>query len=154
MGIEQLNNPELIVKLQQILDANRDKRIIVVGTTCTGKSTFLQHIPGALDMDALVFPQLTPEEDAYVNQTPWTPEIGATMTRLTKERVRVDPGHPVFGTVLLDTDLIVDLDISDELLRQRTVLRGTNFEDAKNMQQQIKEEIQQSGIPCIGFKVG
>lgn len=118
------NNPEttreenLSEKLQALLDANKDKRVVVVGTTCTGKSTFLKTIKGAHDMDELIFPQLSKEEADYVNQSPWTEEIGRTMDRLAKERVNVEKGQPVFGTIVFDNDLIVNLTISDESLRQ------------------------------------
>lgn len=128
--------------------------MVVVGTTCTGKSTFLQTIKSAHDMDDLVFPQLTKEEADYVCQSPWTEEIGETMTRLVKERVKVMPGQPVFGTVVIDSDLIVYLKISDDELRKRTALRSTQFEDAKNMQKQIEKEIATSSIPTVEFQVG
>ena len=100
-------------------------------------------------MDELVFPKLTKEERDYVCQHPWTPEIGEKMVGLVKEKVKIEPGKPVFGTVVLDSDLIVYLRISDELLKERTALRGANYEDAKNMQRQIEEEIKQSNIPTI-----
>ena len=142
-----------LTRLQGILEANRTKRVVVVGTTCTGKSTLLRDIEGAKDMDDLVFPQLTEEEREYVCQTPWTSEIGQTMTRLARERVRVEPGRPVFGTVVLDSDLIVHLRISDALLRERTQMRGADFVDAKRMQEQIEREIAQSKTPSIVLEV-
>jgi ABC-type lipoprotein export system ATPase subunit len=145
---------ELANKLQAVLDLNKDKRVVVVGTTCTGKSTLLQSIIGAHDMDELIFPQLTPEETVYVEQQPWTEDIGRTMERLAKERVKVRPGEPVFGTIVFDADLIVDLQISNDLLLQRTAARGKEFEDAKNMRQQIERNIAESGIPKIDFSVG
>lgn len=153
MTVEQGYNPELTHELQNILDQNREKRVVVVGTTCTGKTTFLNHIKGAHDMDELVFPQLTQEESDYVNQTPWTPEIGETMVRLVKEKVKIKPGEPVFGTVVIDSDLVVFLKISDDLLKKRTAQRGVSFEDAKNMQRQIEDEIEKSGIPKIEFPI-
>ena len=152
--MEQLNNNELVNGLIQVLDENRDKRVVVVGTTCTGKSTFLNNIKNAHDMDELVFPQLSEEEHNYVCQHPWTPEIGKTMAKLVKEKVRIEAGKPVFGTVVIDSDLIVYLHISDELLKKRTELRGAKFEDAKNMQRQIEEGIKLSGIPMTEFLVG
>lgn len=154
MNPERDYNPELTHRLQQILDQNKDKRIVVVGTTCTGKSTFLHHIRGSHDMDDLVYPQLTKEEADYVDQTPWTPEIGQTMTNLVREKVKIKPGEPVFGTVVIDSDLVIYLKISDELLKQRIITRKVNFEDAKNMQQQITQEITNSKIPVIEFPVG
>ena len=105
-------------------------------------------------MDDLVFPQLTKAESDYVCQSPWTPKIGETINRLVKEKVRIEPGNPVFGTVVLESDLIIYLRISDELLKKRTGLRGSKFEDAKNMQKAIEVEIKSSGLPVIEFPVG
>lgn len=153
-GLEITENENLSDKLQALLDTNKDKRVVVVGTTCTGKSTFLKSIKGAHDMDELIFPQLSEKEAAYVNQTPWTEEIGRTMDRLAKERVKVRKGEPVFGTIVFDSDLVINLTISDDLLRQRTNARGVSFEDAKNMQKQIEESIKNSEIPKIDFPVG
>ncbi len=141
-------------ELQAVLDQYKDERVVVLGGTCTGKSTLIEHLDGAKDMDKLVFPLLTKDETDYVCQTPWTPEIGETMTRLTKERVKVQPGEPVFGTVVLDADRIVHLRISDNLLRERTALRGVSLTDAMNMQQHIEAEIAGSGLPVVEFEVG
>ena len=154
-GLELADNREsLAVKLAEILERNKNKRIVVVGTTCTGKSTFLKQIGNAHDMDDLIFPQLSQEEKNYVCQNPWTEEIGKTMTRLVKEKVKIKAGEPVFGTVVLYSDLIIELIISDELLRQRTAFRGVDFQNAKNMQRQIGGEVKQSGLPVIKFNVG
>lgn len=144
----------LVEELAKILDKNKGKRIVVVGTTCTGKSTFVRGIKNAQDMDSLIFPKLSKEESDYVNQNPWTEDIGRTMVRLVRERVKVEPGKPVFGTVVLESDLVIELKISDTLLVERAALRNVSFEDAKNMQNQIENEIKQSGIPTIGFNVG
>lgn len=141
-------------ELQAVLDQYKDERVVVLGGTCTGKSTLIEHLSGAKDMDKLVFPLLTQEETDYVCQTPWTPKIGETMTRLTKERVKVRAGEPVFGTVVLDADRIVHLHISDDLLRERSDARGVSFDDAKNMQQHIEDEIAASGLPVVAFEVG
>jgi len=149
-----INNQKIISELKHILDCNKDKRIVVVGTTCTGKTTFLKSISGCFDMDELVFPKLSKEEVDYVCQTPWTSKIGETMSRLAKERVAVESGKPVFGTIALDCDLIVYLKISDKLLKKRAKLRGVNFSDAKNMQKQIEKEIKESHISVIDFLSG
>jgi hypothetical protein len=141
-------------KLQKILDMHKDERVVVVGPTCVGKTTFLENIKEADDMDELVFPQLTKEESDYACNTPWTPEVGEAMTKLTKEHVIVEAGRPVFGTVVLDADLAIYLKISDDLLRERTLLRVASFDDAKNMQKQIESELNDSGIPFIEFDVG
>ena len=152
--IMKSNKVDLIERLKVILDEHSDKRIVVVGTTCTGKSTLLKEIDGTHDMDELVFPLLTKEESDFVCSVPWTEEIGQTMIRLTKERVEVKAGEPVFGTVVLESDLIVYLKISDALLRERTGARNAHFEDAKNMQRQIEGEIIKRGVPVIEFDVG
>ena len=139
--------------LEKILDENKNKRVIVAGTTCTGKSTFLKYINNAYDMDELVFLTLSKNEEEYVCQTPWTEKIGKTMNKLVKERVKVNCGQPVFGTVILDCDLIIYLRISDRLLKKRTILRNHSYYDAKNMQRYIEKEIKNSGIKRIEFNI-
>ena len=104
-------------------------------------------------MDKEIFPLLTQEETEYVCQTPWTEEIGNKMDELVRTKLSIKSGTPMFGTVLLDCDLIVYLHINDELLLERTKLRNTDFLNAKNMQQKIEEEIKKSNIPTIYIEV-
>ena len=59
----------------------------------------------------------------------------------------------MFGTVLLDCDLIVYLHISDELLLERTKIRNADFTNAKNMQKKIEDKIRNSGLDTITLEV-
>ena len=144
---------EYINELKRVIDSNKDKRICVVGTSCTGKTTYLDYAKNGLDMDKIIFPLLSDEEREYVCQTPWTPEIGETMDRLVKEKIKIKPGQPVFGTVIIDCDLIVYLDISDKLLLARTKSRNVNYQDAKNMKDSIERDIEDTTIPVIRIQV-
>ena len=143
----------MLEKLKKILDENKDKRICILGTTCTGKTTLINELGYCLDMDEEIFPLLTKEESDYVCQTPWTEEIGEYMDKLVREKLSINPGKPIFGTVLLDCDLIIYLHISDELLFERTKIRNVDFKNAKGMQQKIEEEINNSNTPCIEIEV-
>ena len=142
-----------VEQLIEIFEENRDKRICVLGTTCTGKTTLIKGTNIGLDMDEEIFPLLTPEETEYVCRTPWTQEIGNRMDELVRTKLSIKQGTPMFGTVLLDCDLIVYLHINDDLLLERTKLRNTDFSNAKNMQQKIEEEIKNSNIPTIYVEV-
>ncbi len=139
--------------LIQLFNENSDKRICVLGTTCTGKSTIIDESNIGLDMDNEIFPLLTKEETDYVCSTPWTEEIGEKMDELVRTKLSIKPGVPMFGTVLLDCDLIVYLHISDELLLERTKLRNVDFLNAKNMQQKIEIEIRNSCLETITLEV-
>lgn len=139
--------------LIKIFNENSDKRICVLGTTCTGKTTLINDSNIGLDMDKEIFPLLTKEETDYVCRTPWTEEIGKKMDELVRTKLSIRPGTPMFGTVLLDCDLIIYLHISDELLLERTRLRNVDFINAKNMQQEIESEIKNSGIAAIALEV-
>ena len=143
----------MIEQLLEILKKYQDKRICVLGTTCTGKTTIIKNINIGSDMDEEIFPLLTKEEEDFVCKIPWTEEIGKKMDELVRTRLKIKPGIPMFGTVLLDCDLIVYLHISDELLYLRTKLRNVDFENAKNMQKKIEEEINSSKIPTIYIEV-
>ena len=146
-------NYDYINELKNVLDKNKDKRVCVVGTSCTGKTTYLNYAKNGLDMDKIIFPLLSEEEKEYVCQTPWTPEIGATMEKLVKEKIKIEPGIPVFGTVIIDCDLIVYLDIEDSLLRERTKARNVNFTDVKNMKDGIEKELKETNIPVVRVAV-
>lgn len=139
--------------LKKILEQNIDKRVCVVGTSCTGKSTYLKHANNGLDMDEIIFPLLTEQEKEYVCKTPWTEEIGKTMDRLVRERIKIQAGQPVFGTVIIDCDLIIYLNISDDLLRKRATSRGVSYSDAKNMKDNIERDLENAKIPIISVDV-
>ena len=143
----------MIEELKKIFEENKDKRICVIGTTCTGKSTIINELGYGLDMDKEIFPLLTKEEESYVCQTPWTEEIGNKMDELVKTKLSIKPGFPMFGTVLIDCDLIVYLHISDELLLERTSLRNVDYKNAKDMQQKIEDEINSSDINSVCIEV-
>lgn len=146
-------NNEYIEELKDIFNNNKDKRILVIGTTCTGKSTIIKNLGIGLDMDKIIFPLLTKEESDYVCQTPWTKEIGEKMTYFVKTKLKIQQGEPLFGTVLIDCDLIVYLHISDELLKKRAELRKVDYTNAKNMQTEIEEELKTSNINVITLEV-
>jgi len=146
-------NNGYIEELKDIFNNNKDKRILVIGTTCTGKSTLIKNLGIGLDMDKIIFPLLTKEESDYVCQTPWTKEIGKKMTYFVKTKLKIQQGEPLFGTVLIDCDLIVYLHISDELLKKRAELRKVDYTNAKNMQTEIEEELKTSNINVITLEV-
>ena len=147
---ETMSNLE---EIKQIFNNNKDKRICVLGTTCTGKSTLISKSNIGVDIDSEIYPNLTKEEIEYFDNTPWTIEVGNKMDELVRSRLNIKPGVPMFGTVLLDCDLIVYLHINDELLLKRTKSRNVDFNNAKNMQQAIEEEIKNSNIPVITIEV-
>lgn len=149
-----MKKDKLTDELRNLLEQNKDKRVIVVGTTCSGKSTLVKNIKNTYDMDELIFPLLTKEEKKYVCQSPWTLEIGKTMSRRVRERIRVEKGKALFGTVILDCDLIIYLKISDKLLKGRVLNRDSDFVDAKNMQLSIEKQIKKSNIRSIEFFIG
>ena len=140
--------------LRDLLAEHKDERVCVVGPTCCGKSYLCKDIDGAVDMDDLLFRGglLTLSEQAYVCQDPWTEEIGLTMSRLARERVRIAPGNPVFGTVVLDADVYVLLLVDEVVLRERAKLRHIRFADVQNMSVQLQREL--AGKRVIEFLMG
>ena len=128
-------------ELIEIFTNHAQEKICVVGTMCCGKTTLLKQIPNCIDMDEALFSNITKEEAEFICQTPWTREVGDEFDRLTYERVHIKHGYPVFGTVIIDCDVIVYLDIDDALLKERCQKRNASFEDARNMRQAIQDDI-------------
>ncbi len=129
---------ETINALNAIFEKHKNDRICVLGTTCCGKSTLKEQIPGTVDMDEVLWPLLTKDEEEYICQKPWTTEIGAFTRKLVKERVTIKAGQPLFSLILLDAEVIVYLDISDELLAEHCIKRGNDFQDAKKVKDAIE----------------
>ncbi len=130
---------ETVNALQAIFEKHKNDRICILGTTCCGKSTLQEQLPGTVDMDEVLWPQLTMEEETFICQKPWTREIGDFTRKLVIERVAIKAGQPLFSLILLDCEVIVYLDISDELLAEHCKKRGSNFQDAKNVKNAIEE---------------
>ncbi len=130
---------ETINALNAIFDKHKNDRICILGTTCCGKSTLHEQIPGTVDMDEVLWPQLTKDDEAFICQKPWTREIGDFTKKLVKERVAIKAGQPTFSLILLDSEVIVYLDICDELLAEHCKKRGSVFQDAKNVKDAIEE---------------
>jgi len=129
---------ETINVLNAIFEKHINDKICVLGTTCCGKSTLQEQIPGTVDMDEALWPQLTKDEEEYICQKPWTREIGNFTRKLAKERVTVKEGQPIFSLILLDCEVIVYLDISDDLLAEHCKKRRSAFLDAKNVKDAIE----------------
>lgn len=55
-----------VKKLRKLFIDNKNKRICVLGTTCTGKTTLINELNMGVDMDEEIFPLLTKEETEYV----------------------------------------------------------------------------------------
>lgn len=131
---------ETVNTLKAIFEKHKNERIYVLATICCGKTTLIQQIPNCVDMDSIAFINITEEEAAILNQKPWTKEVGDLVDSLVYRNVKVQPGYPVFGTVIVDCDVVIYLDIRDELLEKHCKKRGTDFTDAKKIKESIEED--------------
>jgi len=142
MTARNFTSEETINTLKAIFEKHRNERVCVLGTICAGKSTLLKQLSGynCLDMDDELWPSLTQEETAFLNQTPWTEEMGDEIDRLAYKYLMVKPGYPLFTTVILDCEAVVYLDISDRLLMAHCEKRGESFTDAKSIKEAIESD--------------
>ncbi len=136
----QMSSQETINTLNAIFAKHKNERICVLATPCCGKTTLLRQIPDCIDLDDELWPQLTPEEAAFITQKPWTNEIGNFIDRLGYQKISVKPGHPLFTTIIVDCDAVIYLDISDQLLAEHCRKRESSFTDAKNVKESIEED--------------
>lgn len=162
--------------LTDILDKYNEQRVLVIAPPCAGKSTLLQHIPAGIDMD-IVFDLMPTEFRRYVlhHEYPFMyidgdretikyterqfisgdPEseyylrvTSDDLARYTNEQIKIAPGEPVFGTSLIETDVIVYLKLSDEALDMRLHSRNTQTHRASQrdrvyaIRQFIEEDIE------------
>ena len=148
--------PTAVEKISHIFSSNAEKRICVVGASCVGKSTLLHYLPEAVDMDDLLFgneqkgikPLFTQQERDYVCG-PWTPEVGQFMTKKAHELINIEAGHPVFGTIVFPSDLVIEISVPDAVLRERIRQRNAHEQEVFDMKRHIETEIERSGIETI-----
>ncbi|MEI7563211.1 MAG: hypothetical protein WCJ39_06190 [bacterium] len=75
------------------------------------------------------------------------------MTKWVKEKVKLKKGEPIFGTVRLDSDIVIHIKVEDDLLKERTEKRNAKFENIKNMQKDIEDDIENSNAEVIEFLI-
>ena len=74
-------------------------------------------------------------------QAPWTPETGEAMDRLVKSKIKTQAGFPIFGTVVMESDFVVYLNISNGMLMARCEEQGVSFEDAIQLKEKIERDL-------------
>lgn len=139
-------------RLQSLLDKYKDKRVLVVAPPGAGKSTLLQHIKEGVDMD-IIFDTMPEEAKAFAMQREnqysdiETRKLRYTQkeyivgdpksevdlelsndffTTYVNEHMKIQPGKPVFGTKVIDCDVIIYLKLSDDIYRDRLDSRNKN----------------------------
>ena len=123
--------------LEAIFDKHKHERICVLSTTCTGKTTMIEQRSHWVDVDILLGECMTAEEIAYCSQVPWTEEIGEVYGKIMRERVKVEPGRPLFCSDIIGCEVVVFLDIPDDILAAHCKKRGIDFDYALQMKDEI-----------------
>ncbi len=139
-------NKNTIEKLEEIFNKHKNDRICVLGTICLGKTTLIKQLKNCVDVDDELPPLLNDKEKdflhkAHILETPWTEEIGDEVERLTKEKVKIKPGFPLFGTIILDCDVIVYLDIDYNLLSEHCKKRKMDLCNALEIKKSIEDDL-------------
>ena len=110
-----------ILKLKQIFDKNNHKRILVLGTTCAGKSSLVKHLPECLDQDEICWALLPKELEEKLSKGSWTEEMIESWNKHVENAtqiVEIEAGHPLFAGSIFKSDIIIYLNISEETLRE------------------------------------
>lgn len=144
---------EIARNLSYILDKYKDKRVLVVAPPCSGKSTILQHLKNGVDLDT-VFDTMPEDFKRYIlhHENPfmflngdkqtvkYTEKVFVPdnkesedflrsttklLTDYTNTNFKIIKGNPVFGTNIIDTDVVIYLKLSDEILDSRLESRNT-----------------------------
>ena len=99
---------DVIQELKEIFSKNCEKRILVLGTTCSGKTTLLKSFPEGRDMDIVVRGIMPKELQDEFNKVrwPWPEDLLKTWNEyLAKaiKTVKIEPGHPLFAATVFDS---------------------------------------------------
>ena len=140
---------ETVNMLSAIFKEHKNERICVVGTMCCGKTTLLKQLNklNCIDMDNEFWTMASKDEINFYSQRPFTKEMNDSLYKLFYERLSSRPGFPMFGVFILDCDVIVYLDISENLLKKHCIKRGdTDFIDAINIKKWLEDDLKSHKI--------
>lgn len=143
---------DTIQKLKKIFDRNSSKRILVMGTTCAGKSTLIKSLPECLDQDDICWALLPKELEEKLSRGSWTQEMIESWNKHVENAtqiVEIEAGRPLFGASMFKSDIIVYLNINENTLRERTSKRGIKYEMAESYNNKIKEMLKAIDLPVI-----
>ncbi len=141
-------------RLQSLLNQYKDKRVLVVAPPSAGKSTLLQHIPEGVDMDDIFDTMPSDVKDIILQREGSYSDIATrktfypkrefvagdpqkeedlalssqTLKEYTNAHMKIQPGNPIFGTKVIDCDVIIYLKLSDDVYKQRLDSRNKNPE--------------------------
>lgn len=128
-------------ELQRILQENRDKRVIIVGTVCISKDMMDEVLPGVRSMSQALWPITTPVDKEQLRWRPWSRDTWEFTRALVNEKIKIQAGSPMYGTVFTDCDMIVYLDADIPTLRKyvsRIIFSDNNIIDMDTM---LRKEI-------------
>jgi ABC-type phosphate/phosphonate transport system ATPase subunit len=95
-----MTEQDTVQQLKKIFEDNIEKRILVLGTTCSGKTTLLKHFSECLDMDALIWELLPKKIQEQLSTPSWTDEMNKTWRKYViqaKQIIKIRPAHPLFA---------------------------------------------------------
>jgi thymidylate kinase len=143
---------DTIQKLRQIFDTNSNKRILVLGTTCAGKTTLVKSLPECLDQDEICWALLPKELQEKLSKGSWTEEMIESWNKHVynvTQTVEIEIGWPLFAGSIFKSDIVIYLNINEETLRERTKKRNIAYEAALKYDNEIKEKLKAIDLPVI-----
>ncbi len=143
--MERIMMKEETKKIEKIINENKDKRILILGTKFSGKRTILNNLKiGTYYNDLL--DDLILEKYGYVYITPQEKKALESKMIITK-------GIPLFSECLVDCDLIIFLYINESLLKLRTTMNYMEATSAIAIQNNLKKELKNVSVPIIKIDV-
>ena len=139
---------ELYKKVAKIIQENPTKRILILGTICSGKKTLLTQLKKGEEYDK-VFDCLFIKKFGYID-TRW---ISSEEKEALKKEVEIKKGIPMFSKEILPCDLLLFLHIHEPLLKLRTTTMQKSFYEAKRIQETLKRQLKNVSAPVIILEV-
>ncbi len=162
--------------LEALLEKYKDRRVLVLAPPSVGKSTILQHIKDGVDLDT-VFDDMPEEFKRHVlhhehpfmfidgdkktikytekefdpSDTEHHAHLQETTTQLadyTQGKIHIEAGRPAFGSMLIDSDVIIYLKISEDELNKRIKSRNSKtyrlaqFERVKAIKNNLESDLE------------
>ncbi len=138
---------EEIRKIKKIIKENPEKRILILGTRISGKKELMNELK--IDDFASLYDQKLTLQFGYIDLRYITEEEKEKV----KKSIQIKPGIPMFSEEIIESDLILFLNLNENLLKLKAYLEQVSFYNILNTQNQIKKALKSVKAPIKTINV-
>lgn len=139
---------EEIKKIKKIIQQNPNKRILILGTRCSGKKELMEQLENIEDYSK-IYDQKLVEHFGYIDPRYIREEEKIKL----KKAIEIKLSIPMFSEEIIPCDLIIFLNMNKHALEIKAFLEQIPYDKIKNTQEKIKQSLKTSNCKIYNLQM-